>query len=115
MSPARTNVRKFTIAIKADPTRLYESQQTKSEFQGWQITEPKDPKKVAATEEAWAVWTPYAKANTPLKWQTLQADEQFTKPRGRYTEASLIAELEKRGIGRPSTFASLVTTILDRK
>ena len=114
MSPARTNVRKFTIAIKADPTRLYESQQTKSEFQGWQITEPKDPKKVAAAEEAWATWTPHAKANTSLKWQTLQADEQFTKPRGRYTEASLIAELEKRGIGRPSTFASLVTTILDR-
>jgi DNA topoisomerase-1 len=114
MSPARTNVRKFHIAIKADPTRLYESQQSKSEFMGWQITEPKDPKKVAAAEEAWATWTPHAKANTVLKWQTLQADEQFTKPRGRYTEASLIAELEKRGIGRPSTFASLVSTILDR-
>lgn len=114
MSPARTNVRKFTIAIKADPTRLYESQQSKSEFQGWQITEPKDPKKVAAAEETWATWTPHAKANVPLKWQSLQADEQFTKPRGRYTEASLIAELEKRGIGRPSTFASLVSTILDR-
>lgn len=114
MAPARTNVRKFTIAIKADPSRLYESQQSKTEFQGWQITEPKDTKKVAAAEEAWETWTPHAKVNTPLKWQTLQADEQFTKPRGRYTEASLIAELEKRGIGRPSTFASLVTTILDR-
>jgi DNA topoisomerase-1 len=114
MSPARTNVRKITIAIKADPDRLYEAQQTKTEFQGWQITEPKDPKKVVASEEVWAAWTPYAKVNTPLKWQSLHANEQFTKPRGRYTEASLIAELEKRGIGRPSTFASLVSTILDR-
>lgn len=114
MSPARTNVRKITIAIQADSSRLYETQQSKTEFPGWQITEPKDPKKVAAAESAWAAWTPHAKSGTLLKWQTLQADEQFTKPRGRYTEASLIAELEKRGIGRPSTFASLVSTILDR-
>ncbi len=113
MAPARTNIRKFTIAINTDSEHMYETQQSKSEFQGWQILEPRDPKKVAAAEEAWAAWTPYA-ANTALKWQTLQADEQFTKPRGRYTEASLIAELEKRGIGRPSTFASLVSTILDR-
>ena len=114
MAPARTNIRKFTIAINADSEHMYETQQSKSEFQGWQIIEPRDPKKVAAAEEAWAAWTPFAKPNTPLKWQTLHADEQFTKPRGRYTEASLIAELEKRGIGRPSTFASLVSTILDR-
>jgi DNA topoisomerase-1 len=114
MAPARTNIRKFTIAINADSEHMYETQQSKSEFQGWQIIEPRDPKKVAAVEEAWSAWTPYAKPNTPLKWQTLHADEQFTKPRGRYTEASLIAELEKRGIGRPSTFASLVSTILDR-
>ena len=49
-----------------------------------------------------------------LLWATLSADEAFTRPKGRFTEASLIAELEKRGIGRPSTFASLVGTILDR-
>jgi DNA topoisomerase-1 len=51
----------------------------------------------------------------PLVWIQLFADETFTKPKGRFTEASLIAELEHRGIGRPSTFASLVSTILDRE
>lgn len=114
MAPSRTNIRKITIAINSDLSRLYETQQSKSEFQGWQILESKDPKKIAAAEDTWAAWTPYSKPNTPLKWTSLHADEQFTKPRGRYTEASLIAELEKQGIGRPSTFASLVSTILER-
>lgn len=114
MAASRTAVRKIGIAIRADPTRVYETQQYKPEFLGWQITEPRDPKKIAAADEAWTAWTPLAKPNTALQWISLQADEQFTKPRGRYTEASLIAELEKRGIGRPSTFASLVSTILDR-
>jgi DNA topoisomerase-1 len=114
MAAARTAVRKFVLVIDADPDQLYETQQTKPEFLGWTLTEPKDPKKVALADAEWNSWTPYAKAGERLLWTHLQADEQFTKPRGRYTEASLIAELEKRGIGRPSTFASLVSTILDR-
>ena len=47
-------------------------------------------------------------------WQSVTAEEGFTKPKARYTEASLIHELEHKGIGRPSTFASLVSTIMDR-
>ena len=49
--------------------------------------------------------------------QTKDADykEEFTSPPARYTEATIVKELEKRGIGRPSTYASIISNIIDRK
>jgi len=44
-----------------------------------------------------------------------QVDQKFTTPPGRYSEASLIKTLESEGIGRPSTYASIIQTIQDRK
>ena len=44
----------------------------------------------------------------------LEAKEHSTQPPGRYSEAKLVRELEERGIGRPSTYASIIGTILDR-
>ncbi|MGD1045780.1 MAG: type I DNA topoisomerase [Bacteroidota bacterium] len=41
--------------------------------------------------------------------------QHFTKPHGRYSEATLVKELESLGIGRPSTYAMIVTTVIDRK
>ena len=49
-----------------------------------------------------------------LKLLDIRSAEKFTEPPSRYTEAGLIKELEKRGIGRPSTYASIMKTIEDR-
>jgi len=50
-----------------------------------------------------------------LKWKFLQAFPMDTRPSPRFNEATLVRELEKRGIGRPSTFSSLVNTIQEKE
>ncbi|OLQ73473.1 DNA topoisomerase I [Photobacterium proteolyticum] len=49
-----------------------------------------------------------------LTLEELEPKQHFTKPPARFTEAALVKELEKRGIGRPSTYASIISTIQDR-
>ncbi|WP_028693758.1 type I DNA topoisomerase [Pseudomonas cremoricolorata] len=49
-----------------------------------------------------------------LKLLELDPSQHFTKPPARFTEASLVKEMEKRGIGRPSTYAAIISTIQDR-
>ncbi len=56
----------------------------------------------------------YAKANL-LEHSELVSSQHFTSPPSRYTEASLIKELEAKGIGRPSTYAAIISTIRNRK
>ena len=57
---------------------------------------------------------PQAKVGEKLDLQKIESEEKFTQPPSRYTEAGLVKELEKRGIGRPSTYASIIKTIVDR-
>ncbi len=49
-----------------------------------------------------------------LSLNSYSAKESFTRPKARYTEASLVKKIEQMGIGRPSTFATMVTTVQDR-
>ncbi len=57
---------------------------------------------------------PEAKIGEKLKLLNLVSEEKFTEPPGRYSEAGLVKELEARGIGRPSTYASIMKTLEER-
>ena len=53
--------------------------------------------------------------NTKLQWESFDYKQHFTQPAPHYTEASLVRALEELGIGRPSTYAPTITTILARR
>ncbi|WP_030615889.1 type I DNA topoisomerase [Streptomyces sclerotialus] len=57
---------------------------------------------------------PQVAEGDPLTAREMSVDGHATKPPARYTEATLVKELEEREIGRPSTYASIIGTILDR-
>jgi DNA topoisomerase-1 len=57
---------------------------------------------------------PTMQVNEVLELHELKPEQHFTQPPPRYTEASLIKELEEQGIGRPSTYVSILSTIQDR-
>ncbi len=57
---------------------------------------------------------PLCKEGEKLKLLNLESEEKFTEPPNRYSEAGLVKELEQRGIGRPSTYASIMRTIEER-
>jgi DNA topoisomerase-1 len=75
-------------------------------FDGWLKADPD-----ARGED---VELPKVKEGDALNLLDIRSQEKFTEPPGRYTEAGLIKELEKRGIGRPSTYASIMKTIETR-
>ena len=50
-----------------------------------------------------------------LKFQSIKPEQHFTEPPPRFTEATLVKELEADGVGRPSTYASILSTILERE
>jgi DNA topoisomerase-1 len=68
----------------------------------------------AAREEEEERPLPHLKPGDALKATSLEPEGHATSPPARYTEASLVQALEERGIGRPSTYASIIGTILDR-
>lgn len=57
---------------------------------------------------------PDVEVGQKLDYRDLNAAQKFTEPPPRYNDASLVKELEKRGIGRPSTYASIISVIIDR-
>ncbi len=78
------------------------------QFDGYMKVQPPQSKK----EDQ--VVIPDLKPGDSLTLKELVPSQHFTKPTPRYTEASLVKELEKQGIGRPSTYAAIISTIQDR-
>jgi len=76
-------------------------------FPGWLAVDT-----VARGED---VELPLCVVGEKLKLLNLTSEEKFTEPAGRYSEAGLIKELEARGIGRPSTYASIMKTLEERE
>lgn len=75
-------------------------------FDGWLKADPR-----SAGED---VLLPKLTTGDPLKLEEIAATGKETEPPARFTEAGLVKELEKRGIGRPSTYASIIKTVIDR-
>jgi DNA topoisomerase-1 len=67
----------------------------------------------AADEDEWIL--PSLKEGEKLRLLELQPKQHFTQPPPRYSEATLVKALEEKGIGRPSTYAAILSTIQDRK
>ena len=60
-------------------------------------------------------WLPDMEKGETLKADSIGGQQNFTQPPARFTEASLVKDLEEKDIGRPSTYAPIVATLLDRK
>ena len=66
-------------------------------------------------KESDEVKLPPLNINDEIKIESLTTEQHFTQPPARFTEASLVKKLEELGIGRPSTYATIMSTIVDRK
>ena len=112
MAPAQQKSRSFTFQLDgASEKEIWKGSLSMLVFKGWKIlNEENDTEK----EEQFAKTDSLSK-NGKAKWSDMVGRQVATQPPSRFSEAQLVQQLEEKGIGRPSTFASLIATILDRK
>jgi DNA topoisomerase-1 len=75
--------------------------------------ETREEKDEEADEEGRTL--PRAAEGQTVTLEKIRPEQHFTEPRPRYTEATIVKELEEKGIGRPSTYAAIISTIVDRE
>jgi len=114
MSPAQLEQTTFIIEAETDNSAFAEfrASGTVIRFDGFMkiYTESKEE-----TEDENGGILPALKEKEKLKILELQPKQHFTQPPPRYSEATLVKTLEEKGIGRPSTYAAILSTIQDRK
>lgn len=106
MSDAVMARTKISANVASGSIPAFEATGSRVLFDGWLKADPE-----AVGDE---INLPKVAKGESLDLKSVAADEKQTQPPSRYTEAGLVKELEKRGIGRPSTYASICKTIEDR-
>ena len=108
-------------ALESGEVVTFEAKGEIERFPGWLAAYRADTAQSAAEqlnatedEEEESVGLPDLKLGEALTLETLETEQQFTKPPARYSEGTLVKELEEDGIGRPSTYASIIATIQNR-
>lgn len=102
--------------IETDQNLTLRSSGSVIKFKGYLAAyEEKQDASSQVEEDENAKILPPLEENTPLKLDTLKPEQSFTKPPPRFTEASLVKELERLGIGRPSTYTSIMNKIQSRE
>ena len=111
MTPAQLEQTTFIIENRERPYE-FRASGTVVRFDGFMAlyTESKDE-----IEEENGLTLPALKEGETLRLINLQPKQHFTQPPPRFTEATLVKALEEKGIGRPSTYAAILSTIQDRK
>ncbi len=85
---------------------VFEATSQREIFSGYKLLKHAEEKEIKPL--------PNVKAGDELMVVGLVAEDQFTTPRGRFNDATLVKEMEKLGIGRPSTYASIIVTLITR-
>ncbi|MDP3955928.1 MAG: type I DNA topoisomerase [bacterium] len=106
MQPAEMLRTKISANISADAIPNFSVNGSRTVFDGWLKADPD-----ARRDD---IELPRVSQGEALSLLDIQTEAKQTEPPNRYTEAGLIKELEKRGIGRPSTYAAIIATIQTR-
>jgi len=115
MAPAEIEQTTFEISCDADRCKgdtIFRATGSVVKFQGFMVLYTEGTDEILDEGEA---LLPALKEGETLRILHLDPKQHFTQPPPRYTEATLVKALEEKGIGRPSTYAAIMSTIQDRK
>lgn len=106
MAPAEYDVAHCELVQDGNPKAVFKTSGRVIKFPGWTTVYNRENKDNRI---------PKLKVGQKVKITKAEREQHFTQPPPRYNDASLVKKLEAEGVGRPSTYASIIKTIIDRK